>query len=137
MQPNNSPVYWSGLGTSSSPASMNNWSASLHNLGYGATIYTSLKGTISFNYQIRDQQCGKSGCVWPNLFVQISTKHGISGGFSTLNRGQVLSTTNVSNGLGSGTRTVNVSAFNSINFLSADSASAFKITNLVFTPSAS
>jgi len=135
--PGNSPVYWSGLGTSSSPANMNDWSASLHFIGYGATIYTSLKGTISFNYQIRDQQCSKSGCVWPNLFVQMTTRHGISGGYGNSNGGQVLSTTNVSNGLSSGTHTVNVSAFNSISFLSASSASAFKITNLVFTPSVS
>jgi hypothetical protein len=129
--PGATPVYWSGLGTSSSPASMNNWSDGVHLIGYAATTYTSLKGTVSFNYQIRDQQCGKSGCTWPNLIVQRTSKLGAS----TSNITQLLSQTNVSNGSSSGTATVSVSAFNGINFLTQSSASAFRITNLIFTPS--
>jgi hypothetical protein len=112
------PVFWSGLGTSGSPASMNNWSTSLHNVGNAATIYTSLNGSISFDYSIES--------VGQDLFLSQWRTFGLS---NPLYR---FSNTNISNNASSGNATINTKAFRGIGF---NSNSRFRITNLVFTPS--
>ena len=126
----NNPTYWSGNGTVTSPASMNSWSGHVHMLGWWATIYSSLKGSITFNYEIENQICDEDSgaCWWPELRVQRSWYIGALG---NRHHGKILSETNVSQGSRSGAVTLSLQEFNGINF---SCQNRFKITNLVFTP---
>ncbi len=112
---------WSGLGTPYSPASMDNWSSNIYFVGQGSTIYTSLNGVISFNYQIETNGNDLFVAQWRTL------------GFG--NSAHLLSDTNISNGSSSGTASINVLAFRGITFRSSIANSRFRITNLVLTPS--
>jgi hypothetical protein len=128
VSPGQTPVFWSGLGTSGSPASMNNWSTSVHSIGIAATIYTSLNGSISFDYSIESVGpfFNKQGAYYNNLFLSQWRTFGFS------NSSYSFSNTNISNSASSGNATINIKAFRGIGF---NSDSRFRITNLVFTPS--
>ena len=126
-QPSNT---WSGQGTQASPANMNFFTP-LQNTDSGAgnmsNIYLTMDGTISFNYEITN-----------GIPVTI-IKTLAPGVYDVGNVGNVTLST-LSNS--SGSLTLNVKAFNGINFIagvtyskSGSSMSTFKITNLVFTPS--
>lgn len=126
-QPSNT---WSGQGTQASPANMNFFTP-LQNTDGGAgnmaNIYLTMDGTISFNYEITN---GVPLTVFKTLAP------GVYGG---PNAGNVTLSTLTNS---SGSLTLNVKAFNGINFYgegyygkSGQRMSVFKITNLVFTPS--
>jgi hypothetical protein len=98
-------------------------------VGNAATIYTSLNGSISFDYSIESVGpfYGKSGAYYNNLFLSQWRTFGFT------NVGAYrLSNTNISNSASSGNATINTKAFRGIGF---NSDSRFRITNLVFTPS--
>ena len=116
---------WSGLGTPSSPATMNDWSSNIYFIGNGSTIYTSLNGSMSFNYQI-EPSYGKSGAFYSPLYLSQWRTFGFK---HPLFR---LSNTDISNNASSGSFTISTKAFRGINF---NCPARFRITNLVFTPS--
>lgn len=126
-QPSNT---WSGQGTQASPANMNFFTPSQNTdstAGNMSNIYLTMDGTISFNYEITN---GIPVTIIKTLAPGI---HDAS------NVGNVTLST-LSNS--SGSVTLNVKAFNGINFLAGQTSSksgtfmsVFKITNLVFTPS--
>lgn len=121
---------WSGLGTSSSPASMN----SFKNNGGVSNLFFANAGTVSFDYQIttgsslpiRVVRTNIPGFDFTHLIIQ--NRYGVS----------IIATLNQA----SGSVSVSVNAFNGLNFAPSviyDKGGAylteFKITNLVFTPS--
>ena len=126
-QPSNT---WSGQGTQASPANMNFFTPSQNTdstAGNMSNIYLTMDGTISFNYEITNG-------------IPVSVIKTLAPGvYDVPNVGNVTLST-LSNS--SGSLTLNVKAFNGINFLagatyskSGSFMSTFKITNLVFTPS--
>jgi hypothetical protein len=126
-QPSNT---WSGQGTQASPANMNFFTP-LQNTDSGAgnmaNIYLTMDGTISFNYEITN---GVPLTVFKTLGPGV---------YGVANVGNVTLSTLTNS---SGSLTLNVKAFNGINFYgegyygkSGQRMSVFKITNLVFTPS--
>jgi hypothetical protein len=126
-QPSNT---WSGQGTQASPANMNFFTPPQNTdggAGNMANIYLTMDGTVSFNYEITN---GVPLTVFKTL---------APGVYGVVNSGNVTLST-LSNS--SGSLTLNVKAFNGINFYgegyygkSGQRMSVFKITNLVFTPS--
>ena len=122
----NPTTLWSGLGTSASPASMNDWSSSIYFIGNGSTIYTSLNGSMSFNYQI-EPSYGKSGAFYHSLYFSQWRVIGFRN--PAVFR---LSNTDISNGASSGSVTISTKAFRGMNF---NCGGRFRITNLVFAPS--
>lgn len=113
---------WSGLGTASSPANMNSFLSdtgpnALQNL---SSVYSCLNGTITFNYQINS-----GGIRVVRNIMPCRAAHGAYQGDD--DRGVLTSS--------SGSASYVVNAWNGLHFNREGNAS-FRITNLVFTPSA-
>lgn len=115
---------WSGQGTQASPANMNFFTSSANTM---SNMYLTMDGALSFNYEITN-----------NIPVTITKT--IAPGFPTFGNNGNVNLSTLTNS--SGSLTLNVKAFNGINFIAGSvydegttSTSAFKITNLVFTPS--
>jgi len=117
---------WSGLGTSSSPASMNSFK---NNRGV-SNLFFANAGTVSFDYQTTTGSSLSIRVLRTNIpgFDLNDVRYGQST-IATLNQA-------------SGSASVSVNAFNGLNFAPSSISdkngtywTEFKITNLVFTPS--
>jgi hypothetical protein len=132
----NSPTFWTGLGTAASPLNMPTWSQSAPHIGHTQNLYASRDGTFTFDFQTFEQRCEKAGCTWEPPAVVKSLQHGMTstnahGIYSFLTPHNYFAHTN-----GAGSGSFSVRAFTGVNFVGpSDRSIAFRITNLIFTPS--
>jgi hypothetical protein len=126
-----SPTLWQGLGTSASPLNMPTWSKSVPQWGHAQNLYASRDGTVTFNFETQSPVCWDDDCTWHAPSVERTVRPGLPP-VSNL----ILGTTNFAHTNGAGSGTFSVKAFTGINFNGPNNKSiAFRITNLVFTPS--
>ena len=132
----NNPTLWTGLGTAASPLNMPTWSKSAPQIGHTQNLFASRDGTFTFNFETQDQICEKSGCRWEAPVVVKSLRHGMQTGNSHGNQSFLTPHTYFTTTNGAGSGTFSVKAFTGVNFCGpSNRAIAFRITNLVFTPS--
>lgn len=132
----NNPTLWTGLGTAASPLNMPTWSKSVPHTGHAQNLFASRDGTFTFDFETQAQVCDKEGCRWEAPAVVKSLRHGIASGNSHGIYSYINPTTTFAHTNGAGSGTFSVKAFTGVNFCGPSSGQiAFRITNLVFTPS--